>query len=189
MKKTLSAVLVAAALGAPWVAQAQESYVKFGVGQGQYKIEDASADKTAVSLAFGQSLSENWGYEIGYLNFGKWSGSTTVGTATEKISLNAHALYAAAVGTLPINESFSLFGKVGLSANYTKAKFTTIDTGTPPINRSESDSETKIKPMIGIGANFNFTKQIAATLEYQYFGKVVEDLKVGAWTLGLKYGF
>ncbi len=189
MKKSLSAVLVVAALSAPWIAQAQESYVKFGVGQGHYKVDGADADKTGFSVAFGQSLSENWGYEIGYMNFGKWSGSETAGTVKQESSLHTQAVYAAAVGTLPLHENFSLFGKLGLSANYTKAKFSSVDTATPANNVSGSDSETKVKPMVGIGAAFNFTKQIAATVEYQYFGKVLDELKVDAWTIGLKYGF
>ena len=43
--------------------------------------------------------------------------------------------------------------------------------------------------MIGVGAAYHFNKQLAATVEYQYFGKVVDELKVSGWTLGLKYGF
>lgn len=51
MKKSLSAVLVVAALSAPWATHAQESYVKFGVGQGRYKMDGQDADKTGVSIA------------------------------------------------------------------------------------------------------------------------------------------
>ncbi len=189
MKKSLSAALFAAALCSPWVAHAQESYVKFGVGQGHYSMNGNSADKTGASLAFGQTLAENWGYEIGYVNFGKWSGSDTVGTQTSSASVHTQSLYAALVGNLPLHESFSLFGKVGASVNYTKAKMSLTDTATPSNNFSFSDSETKVKPMVGVGAAYHFNKQLAATAEYQYFGKVIGDLKVSGWTLGLKYGF
>lgn len=189
MKKSLSAALIAAALCSPWVAQAQETYVKFGVGQGHYSMNGASADKTGASLAFGQTLAENWGYEIGYANFGKWSGSETSGSQTTSASVHTQSLYAALVGTLPLHESFSLFGKVGAAVNYTKGKISLSDSATPSNNFSRSDSETKVKPMIGVGAAYHFNKQLAATAEYQYFGKVVDELKVSGWTLGLKYGF
>lgn len=123
------------------------------------------------------------------MTFGKWSGSETVATVTEKASIRTQSLYAALVGTLPLNESFSLIGKIGVAANQTKGTFSVTDTAEPANNQSSSDRDTKIKPMIGIGAAYNFTKEIAATIEYQHFGKVLGDLKVDAWTVGLKYGF
>ncbi|MEY5003703.1 MAG: hypothetical protein RL678_1512 [Pseudomonadota bacterium] len=193
MKKSFLAVLAVAALYVPWAAQAEESYVKVGVGQGQYKIPGDSERKTAFSLAFGQSLSENWGYELGYINFGKVSANGTEAGLDVRTQARTESLYAAAVGTLPLSESFSLFGKLGIAVNYTK--FNSVIAvpnpipGGPAQALRASESETKAKPMIGVGAAYNFSKQIAVTAEYQYFGKVYSDLKVDAWTVGLKYGF
>ena len=189
MKKSLSAALLAAALCSPWVAHAQESYVKFGVGQGHYSARGADADQTGASLAFGQTLTENLGYEIGYTNFGNWSGSMTAGTQTTSVSIRSQAVYAAVVGNLPLNESFSLFGKLGASVNYTKGKVSLTDTAAPENNFRDSGSDTKVQPTIGVGAAYHFNKQLAATVEYQHFGKVEGDLKLSAWTIGVKYGF
>ena len=189
MKKSLSAALLVAALCSPWVAHAQESYVKFGIGQGHYSARGADSDQTGASIAFGQMLMENWGYEVGYVNFGNWSGSLTSGTQTTDVSLRSQAVYAAVVGNLPLHESFSLFGKLGASVNYTKAKLSLTDTAVPANNFRDDGSDTTVKPMVGIGAAYHFNKQLAATVEYQYFGKVEGDLKLSAWTLGLKYGF
>ncbi len=189
MKKSLSAALLAAALCSPWVAHAQETYVKFGVGQGHYSARGADSDQTGASIAFGQMLMKNLGYEIGYMYFGKLSGRETTDTDNQKVSLQAHSLYVAAVGHLPLNESFSLFGKLGASLNYTKWKLTETDIAQPDNVERYSHSDTKIKPMIGVGAAYNFSKQLAATVEYQHFGKAEGDLKLSAWTLVLKYGF
>lgn len=193
MKKSFLAVLAVAALYVPWAAQAEESYVKVGVGQGQYKVPGDSERKTAFSLAFGQSLSENWGYELGYINFGKLSGNETEDGIETRASVRTESLYAAAVGTLPLNESFSLFGKLGVAVNYSKTNSVTTVPGPTPGAPAQvlraSDSETKAKPMIGVGAAYNFSKQIAVTAEYQYFGKVSGDVKIDSWTVGLKYGF
>lgn len=193
MKKSFFAVLAVAALYAPWAVQAEESYVKVGVGQGQYKVPGDSERKTAFSLAFGQSLSENWGYELGYINFGKVSGNENMVGIDTRVSARTESLYAAAVGTLPLNESFSLFGKLGIAVNHSKMNITGTIPGPTPGAPAQvlriTESETKAKPMIGVGAAYNFSKQIAVTAEYQYFGKVSEDLKVDSWTVGLKYGF
>ena len=44
--------------------------------------------------------------------------------------------------------------------------------------------------MMGLGLAYNFTKEIAGTLEYQYFGKVGDDkIKASAITAGIKYNF
>lgn len=189
MKKSLLAVVVGAALCLPWVAQAQESYVKFGVGQANHKVDDGRESATAFSIAFGQSLSENFGFELGYMNFGSVDSSTRSGTVLLRHKSRTQSLYAAAVATLPLAESFSVIGKLGVAANYSKFSNTTTGAPDPANNGRDSDSETKLSPMIGLGAAYNFTKQVAATVEYQYFGKVADGLKADVWTVGLKYGF
>lgn len=196
MKKSLSVALLGAALWSPWSAQAQQiqapqSYLKLGVGQGHYKESGASADKTGASIAFGQSFSPVWGYEIGYMHFGRWSGTETTGTVTDKASLRSEALYAALVGTLPLSDTFSLYGKVGVTVNRTKFNTTSTDTATTPATVTrESDKMTKTRPMAGLGVAYQFTKEWAATAEYQYFDKAADgDLKLQSWTVGLKYNF
>ncbi len=193
MKKSFFAVLAVAALYAPWAVQAEESYVKVGVGQGHYDVDLISSHETALSLAFGQTLSDNLGYEIGYFHFGK--NSYAFGTAAdgERGSINTQSLYAAAVGTVPLGESFSLFGKLGVAVNHSKGEFVENTSGPAagaPISSTRTTvSETKTTPIIGVGAAYNFSKQVAVTAEYQYFGKVADGLKVDVWTVGLKYGF
>ncbi len=189
MKKSLSAALLAAALCSPWVAQAQENYVKFGIGQGHYKQHDREGDQAGGSIAFGHTFTQNFGVEVGYMHFGNWSGTTTTGTQTTKESFRAQSLYAALVGIMPLHDSFSLFGKLGASVNHSEWKSALTDTTLPGIVDREKSSKTEVQPMVGVGAAYHFTKQIAATVEYQYFGEVEGDVKLSAWTLGLKYGF
>jgi OOP family OmpA-OmpF porin len=182
MKKTLLAALMGAALLSPWAAHAENSYVKFGVGQSKYSVEGVSENKTGIALAFGQSLNANWGYEAGYVNFGKVSDSyidSDTG-ALESGSLRSEAVYAAGVGTLPFNDTFSAYGKLGIAAVRTKASF----------SDGISGQETKTNLMAGVGFAYNFTKDLAATVEYNYYGKSVDNLiKLSTWTVGLKYGF
>ena len=93
-------------------------------------------------------------------------------------SVQTQSFYVAGVGNLPLTDAFSAFGKVGVSVNH----FTTKTTGLG------GNTETKARALLGLGLAYNFTKEIAGTLEYQYFGKV-EQVKISALTVGVKYGF
>ncbi len=188
MKKTLLAALMGAALLSPWVAQAETSYVKLDVGQAKYSA-GGSADKTGVALAFGQALDANWGYELGYVNFGKVSGSSTDPVSGDHASgsFQSQAVYATGVGTLPFNESFSAFGKLGLAILNGKVSG---DYKLGSQSGSGTATETKTNLMAGVGLAYNFTKEIAATVEYNYYGKVFSDeVNLSTLTVGLKYNF
>lgn len=193
MKKSVLAVFAAAALCSSWAAQAEDSYVTFGVGQGRYDLTGGKDSKIGLAIAFGQSLTKNWGYEIGYANFGKWSHSFNDGEISERLSIRTQSLYAAAVGTLPLNESFALFGKFGVAVNHTKAKGEGTEAGANPGDPPEAyqinDSMVKASPMVGVGASYNLSKEIAVFAQYQYFGKVAGDLTMDSWNAGLKYSF
>ncbi len=188
MKKTLLAALTGAALLSPWAAHAENSYVKFDAGQAKYSA-GGSANKTGIGLAFGQSLDENWGYEVGYLNFGKVSETyTDPGSGdTASGSLRSQAVYATGVGKLPFNDVFSAYGKLGIAVINSKA---TGSITSEAFTGSGTENETKANLMVGVGLAYDFTKELAATLEYNYFGKVLHnEIKLDTFTVGLKYGF
>lgn len=187
MKRNVLAALIAAGLLSSAAAQAEGTYVNVGVGRSEYKLDGDSENKTAISLAFGQSLGDNWGYEVGYLNFGNLSDSMSDGVETVSMKLRVQSIYAAAVGTLPVSDSFSLFAKAGLAVNRAKASAAYTD---GIVTESESESETKVGPMVGVGFAYNFTKQVAATAEYRYFHEVIDGgVKASALTAGIRYSF
>lgn len=177
MQKQFFAALLGAALVMPLAAQAEGSYVKFGVGPSEYKDDIGSENKTAVALAYGFSIDKNFDVELGYVNLGKLK----LGSADAYSSTQTQSFYVAGVGTLPLTDAFSVFGKLGVTANHINSKFTDAD-GTI------SNTDTKARALLGVGLAYNFTKEIAGTLEYQYFGKV-DEMKLSALTVGVKYGF
>ena len=69
-----------------------------------------------------------------------------------------------AVGTYPINDTFGVFGKLGLS--YTK-----LDYGYASATNSGSGSGSKINPMYGLGAQYNINKHHSLRAQYENFGK------------------
>ncbi len=188
MKKTILAALIAAGLLSSAAAQAEGTYVSVGVGRSDYSDldEGRSHKKTAMSLAFGQSLGNNLGYELGYVNFGSIRYADEYFGAETSAKARVQSVYAAAVGTLPISDAFSLFAKAGVSVN----RFERTEAALDGVSFYEKISETKTGPMVGLGAAYNFTKEIAATVEYRYFHKVVgNDVKASALTAGIRYSF
>lgn len=179
MQKKLLAAVLSAVLIVPVAAHAEGSYFKVDVGQSKYKNDLGKENETAASIAYGFSIDKNFGVELGYINFGKikdvgegFSGST-----------QRQALYLAGVGSLPLTDAFSVFAKLGVAVNRYEDKFVSEFS-------SQLEEVTKTKSMVGLGLAYNFTKDIAGTLEYQHFGKIgSDDLKVSTVTLGVRYGF
>ena len=64
---------------------------------------------TAWKIFGGYKISENLSAEASYVNLGDVHKTTTGGTENSDIT----ALTATAVGTMPINEQFDIFGKIG----------------------------------------------------------------------------
>lgn len=187
MKKNVLAALLGLGLLSSVTAHAENTYFSVGAGRSEYKIAGASENETAMSLAFGQSLGESWGYELGYVNFGSLAAAVSEGSEAISGKLRVQSIYAAAVGSLPVSESFSLFAKAGLAVNYAKATGTYTNGST---TESGTESETKLGPMLGVGLAYNFTKQIAGTVEYRYFHEVIDGgLKASALTAGIRYHF
>ena len=138
----------------------------------EYKFEELSENKTAVNIAYGFSLNKNFDVELGYANLGKLK------TIDGDYSVQTQSIYVAGVGNLPLTDAFSAFGKVGVAVNHFSAKETGF----------ADTTETKARGLLGLGLAYNFTKEVAGTLEYQYFG-TVDQVRISALTLGVKYGF
>ena len=187
MKKIASIIALATAtLATPFLAYAEGTYVKASIGRSNYKIDGGSNEHTTGgSLGLGYVFDKNWDAEIGYTNFGTIKYSDP--DPSQSGSLKTQTIYAAGIGKLPITDAFSAFGKAGVAFNYSKA---TID-GTP-----YSSSKTNTALLLGAGLNYQLTKELAATLDYTYYGKgkvAVEsetgDFKIDQVSVGLKYYF
>lgn len=185
MKKQLFAVVVGAALALPLFAQAEGAYVGGNIGRSELKLSgDGSGkeNKTSFKAYAGYDFTANFGVEGGYVDFGKLKDSDGGASA----SLETSALYAAATGTLPLNEQFSLFGKVGVTRNHTKVS---ASAGI----FSVSGSKNKTSALIGVGAAYNINKNLSAVAEYEHFGKTLDvdgaNLKASQFSVGLRYKF
>lgn len=179
MQKHLFAALMAATFLLPVAAQADGSYFKFSAGRSEYKNEGAKDRDAALSLAYGFAVDKNFDVELGYIDLGKIKESEPGYSFTAE----RRAFYLAGVGSLPVADAFAVSAKLGLAVNRYEDKLISIV-------GNETEKVTKVRPMFGLGASYQFTKEVAGVLEYQYFGKISSgDIKSSALTLGVKYGF
>lgn len=177
MQKKLFAALMAVTFLSPVAAQADGSYVKFSGGRSEYKGDEGKERDNALSLAYGFAVDKNFDVELGYMNFGRLKGAQP----GYSYSVERQAFYLAAIGSVPVTDAFSVSANLGLAINrYEEQIFTVLG--------DDAEKITKVRPMLGLGASYQFTKEVAGVLEYQYFGKV-SDVKTSALTVGIKYGF
>ncbi len=110
MKNSLLAVLLGCVLAAPLFAQAQDSYVSVSAGKSTYDFPGYDDDTTGVGIAYGQSITNIVGYEVGYVNFGSLRPISNAKVKTQ-------SFYLAGVGTYSLSEAFSVYGKLGVTMN------------------------------------------------------------------------
>lgn len=185
MKNIIALAAISAALAAP-LAQAEGAYAGANIGRAEQKatFEGLSfkENSTGFKLYGGFDFTKNYGVEGGYVDLRSADGSGN-GAA---VSSKPQAIYLAATGTLPLNEQFSLFGKLGVSFNHTK-----ISAEAPGFSDSISDNQTT--PYIGVGASFALDKKISFVAEYENFGKMAKDgsnnVKGDLLSVGVRFQF
>lgn len=191
MNKKLGMAVLGAVFFLPFTAQAEGAYVGFNAGRANQKItfyDDGSYKDSATGykLYGGYEFNQYFGVEGGYANMGKAKFPFVSDTGTGVSDVKTNAFYVAATGTIPINEQFSVFGKLGFSRNSTKIR--DVET----VVKYEY-KQTRTTPLIGIGATYKFSNMLAAVVEYEDYGKVVKDvggsMKTNLFSVGLRYKF
>jgi len=187
MKQTILVLALGASFALPFAAHAQSGYIGANVGDADQK---ASADgfgsdshtRTGYKLYGGVDFTKNVGLEAGYVDFG----NSTYSEGGASLHLKPKAAYVAVTGTLPLSEKFSLFGKLGASFNHVK-----LDASAGGF--SDSTSKNRTTALVGVGAAYNFNKNLAAVAEYEDYGKVADEdgdnLKINMLSVGLRYHF
>jgi len=119
-------------------------------------------DKDSTIKFFGgYQMSRNFAVEIGYADLGKITASGPGGS----LALESTAWEVTAVGILPLEKSFSLFGKIGLFSATTEL--------TSTVGISGDDTATGLT--FGIGARYDFTKSLGVRAEWQRYADVGGD--------------
>ena len=168
MKKTILTLGILAAIASTQALAADNKlYVRANAGQSSYDVGNGFGNKTdsVIGAAVGYTFSPNIGVEAGFNDYG----SVRYGGADSK----AKSLHASLILTAPLTNEFSIYGRAGVSRTDRKDNFLGGING------------NKTELLFGIGAGYNFNKNITGTLEYQR----LNDTNVSAIMAGVKYSF
>ncbi|MCE9641715.1 MAG: outer membrane beta-barrel protein [Betaproteobacteria bacterium] len=126
---------------------------------------------TGFKLFGGYKFNEYFGVEGGYNYLGQYTASPTSGASVGKAVIKTDAWNVFAVGTVPLPANFSLFGKLGVSSNYSKMNFSS-NGGAFATNDAGTARKTSVA--WGLGGAYAFNKNVSVRIEYEDFGKAGE---------------
>lgn len=177
MKKIVAALLLTSAVAAPAFADDNGFYA--GVTLGQAKSGNPAPlaplsknTDTVYGGLVGYQFTKNWGVEGFYTGAGKWQSLIGVGGAN--VSGKADSYGVVGTGTLPLSDTFSLYGKLG----YASTK--TTSTGTA-LGLVASFGATRSAATYGLGMQYNVTPSIGIRAGWDRYGAaLVNWVAVGA---------
>jgi OOP family OmpA-OmpF porin len=153
-------------------------------------IISASLDDsdTSFSLSLGYKINPNFAIEGGYIDLGELTVNATStggffyapGPVTVKVE--ADGLFFDAKGILPINEQFSLYGKLGLLMWDEKGTLSDV-TG----SISADDDGTDV--FFGVGASFNISEKISLNADFSRYAVDEDSTDVDVLSVGIQFGF
>lgn len=195
MKKIVIVIAAAAGLGTP-PAQAQLAdwirgpYLGVGVARADREMNmpgatDTSGNgwKSSGKVFGGLQFDDTFGAELGYTDFRRSTLTYTINNAPGRITARGESWYLAGKATAPMNEQFSLYGKLGISHN--KWKQSGAGSGTN-LFRQDSDTEG----YLAVGGEWRFSQRMGVSLEYERYGKTKAfGPKPNVWSLNATYRF
>ena len=186
-------------------------YIGFGVGQSRAALDANDVNSSLAAAGFGAvttvedtdfgfkfyggyQFNRNFAIEAGYTDFGKFTSHSVIisgGSGTGDGEWKAYSLDVSALGILPVGDRFSLFGRAGLSFWNLDFTFTAMGPGGVGV---ASQSESGVSPLLGIGAKFDVTPQLALRAEIERHFSVGDSNTTGEsdidlFTVGLQYRF
>lgn len=188
MKKIIFALI--AGVTAMTAAQAAQPgpYIGLGVASSDHDFKiggtsnvDSDGYTASGKIFGGVNITPMFGVEAGYQDVRKADHTFTVGGVPGSATSQGHRAYLAGKATMPVNDRFALYGKLG--AGYSKAELTS---STPFISRSDSKTE-----LYGaVGGEYSLSEKVALSLEYERYGKSKDyGVKADTITLGARYNF
>lgn len=187
MKKIAIAALLSSFVAAPAFAADDGFYA--GVTLGRSSTGNIAANtamtkstNTVAGILAGYQFTKNWGAEAFYTGSGKFSATT----GAVKLTGKSDTWGVNAVGTLPLSDAFSLYGKLGVAS--TKTTVSSV-----PLSNAAGASRSTAT--IGLGAIYNVTPAIGMRFGWDRYGAsvvaapVTNKFNTDVWSLGAVFKF
>lgn len=172
LKAIAGAVLVSSGLAAAQAHAQEKFYAGGSIGSGSIDesittelITSGTVDgkSNGFKVFGGYRFNPNLAVELALVDLGKASYSGTFsGIPVTGGQVKVSGLNASAVGLYPVNPGFELFAKAGLFA--WDAKASDLTGGVPFSAKNDG-----VNLSLGIGANYYFTKNVGARIEWEHF--------------------
>jgi OOP family OmpA-OmpF porin len=192
----VAALVACSIFSTPAWCQDAGFYIGGALGQAEHKdaCEDAgiSCDQkdTAWKVFAGYQFNRYIAAEAGYADLGKSTANGVVDGVTLRANFEITAWEVVAVGSFPVMDRLSLFGKAGLyRAELERTGTGTIGAITVPLDEKESNNDVTF----GVGARFNLTRNLAVRAEWQRYldvgGDEVGQSDVDLLSVGVQFRF
>jgi OOP family OmpA-OmpF porin len=194
MKASMKKILAASAIALSGTLAATQASAQAFIGGslGQSDIDDeittglitsgtVDGKDTGWKLFGGYMFNQHFGVEGAYVDLGEvsysgdFNGSPVTGGNVEVSGFNI-----AAIGSYPINEQFSVFGKIGLFLWDAEASDTT---GGAPFSAKEDGTDISF----GLGVGYNFTRNLGVRAEWELFK--TDDADASLISIGVLWRF
>ena len=195
--KSVAAAALAILIATP--AWSQDAGFYLGASIGQSKAKDTCDDSgafscddtdTAWKIFAGYQFNRHLAVEAGYTDLGEVSLSAASATSSVRGTIELSAFELMAVGSFPVADRFSLYGKLGLYRAETEQKLqVTLGTLTVSDNKTEKNADLTF----AFGARFDITRNLGVRAEWQRYldvggGEIGED-DVDVLSVGLLFRF
>ena len=180
MKKNVLAFLAAFAISVPAFA-AETGWYGFGsFGQTTYDLDNeltsiftgvgGSVDDkdTGFKIGAGYMFTPNFGLEGGWVDLGKATITVSGPGGTARSDFKSSGLFVAGIVSGPINNQFSVFGKLGFVNATSELSISASGPGFP-VPANFSDKATKVSGMLGLGVQYDINRQMGIRAEYELF--------------------
>jgi OmpA-OmpF porin, OOP family len=149
-----------------------QDYVDIAYGPGFTATGSATDNSSGLKFFVGYNFNKYLALEGFYTDLGEFKTTASVTDGVDTISLlesyKTSGFGIAGLGILPINNSFSLFGKLGIVFWNMKYQANFSDT-TIAFSDTTSASASSVSPLFGIGAQFDFLKRFGIRVEYERY--------------------
>lgn len=148
---------------------------------GLVTTEDTGHGNGAGKISLGYWFSKSWGVETSYVPMGQFE--QTYGASTFRGKVDSFAV--SFLGRLPINDRWSVVGKITLAQNRVKEQSSTA--GVPEFSQLRGSSTNLVLP--GLEVNYRFNDAVSFLFEVDPRGSAADKVDVGYAGFGLRYYF